>query len=251
MEDIEYSVMAAVEEQHWWYVGMRQIAQAWLDQLPTQRAWRALDAGCGTAGNVAYLLGDYGPAYGLDLMQAAVQLGRKKTDAPLTQGSVLTLPYRDESFDLVTSFEVLYHRAVPDEVAALQEIYRVLKPGGWVLLRMPAYHWLYSAHDRSVHTRRRYTNKEVQKLLRAANFTIERSSYINSMLFPLILLQRLIERIRPSAPTNESAMQLPGRLANKLFGTARRFEARWLESGSSFPFGLSILTLAQKPNHSV
>ena len=192
VELAEYAVMAAVERDHWWYSGMREIAAAWLDALaPT--ACVSLDAGCGTGGNLAYLLRDYGPTYGLDLAAEAVTLGYNNAPGHIGRGSVLDLPYRDASFDLVTSFEVLYHRAVPDEVAALREVWRVLRPGGWVLLRMPAYAWLRSSHDDAVHTRRRYLAAEVRDLLVDADFQVERCSYINSLLFPLALLARGFE----------------------------------------------------------
>ncbi|MBA3468088.1 MAG: class I SAM-dependent methyltransferase [Herpetosiphonaceae bacterium] len=255
MEQAEYTIMAAVEHQHWWYAGMRAIASAWLDRLPGHHgsALDSLDAGCGTGGNLAHLLGRYGPAFGLDLEPAAVTLGFANAPGRLVRGSVLELPYTDASLDLVTSFEVLYHRAVPDEVAALREVWRVLRPGGWVLLRMPSYAWLRSAHDDAVHTRRRYVAAEVRALLVQAGFTVERCSYINSLLLPLAVAARLPEKLRTSnsgasaaSHQTESAMALPHPLVNRLFGSIMNLEAWWLRRGGSFPAGLSILALARK-----
>ncbi len=255
MELAEYTTMAAVEHQHWWYAGMRQIASAWLDALPAQAAGRldSLDAGCGTGGNLAHLLDRYGPAFGLDLAPTAVTLAAANAPGRLVRGSVLDLPYTDASLDLVTSFEVLYHRAVPDEVAALREVWRVLRPGGWVLLRMPSYAWLRSAHDDAVHTRRRYVAAEVRDLLAQAGFTVARCSYINSLLLPLAVAARLPEKLRRShsgtsgaTSPPESAMTLPHPLVNRLFGGIMNFEAWWLRRGGSFPAGLSILALARK-----
>ena len=203
MELAEYAVMAAVEREPWWYDGMREIAAAWLDAVaPT--ACVSLDAGCGTGGNLAYLLQDYGPTFGLDLAAEAVTLGYNNAPGHIGRGSVLDLPYRDASFDLVTSFEVLYHRAVPDEVAALREVWRVLRPGGWVLLRMPSYAWLRSSHDDAVHTRRRYLAAEVRDLLVDADFQVERCSYINSLLFPLALLARGFENQKSKIKNQKS-----------------------------------------------
>jgi SAM-dependent methyltransferase len=243
--------MAAVERDHWWYAGMRRIASAWLDAIPAQAtARRSLDAGCGTGGNLAHLLGRYGPAFGLDLEPTAVALAWPNAPGQLVRGSVLELPYQDASLDVVTSFEVLYHRAVPDEVAALREVWRVLRPGGWALLRMPSYAWLRSAHDDAVHTRRRYVAAEVRGLLAQAGFTVERCSYINSLLLPLAVAARLPEKLRPqtSAAANqaESAMTLPHPLVNRIFGGVMGFEAWWLRHGGTFPAGLSILALARK-----
>ena len=265
VELAEYAVMAAVERDHWWYNGMREIAAAWLDAVaPT--ACVSLDAGCGTGGNLAYLLRNYGPTYGLDLAAEAVTLGYNNAPGHIGRGSVLDLPYRDASFDLVTSFEVLYHRAVPDEVAALREVWRVLRPGGWVLLRMPSYAWLRSSHDDAVHTRRRYLAAEVRDLLVDADFQVERCSYINSLLFPLALLARIGDResgIRDreilyglaavpaeSQPAESqpvtSKMATPHPVINRIFGGMMQLEARWLRHGGTFPAGLSILALAQK-----
>jgi SAM-dependent methyltransferase len=239
--------MAAVERDHWWYAGMRRISRAWLDPLAAgSPGWRSLDAGCGTGGNLAYLLSQYGPAFGLDLASEAVSLGYANAPGRLARASVLELPYVDASFDLVTSFEVLYHRAVPDEAAALAEVRRVLKPGGRALLRMPAYGWLRSAHDDAVHTRRRYVAAEVRELLERSGFAVERSSYINSLLFPLILAVRLSEKLRGQQPEQASAMELPHPLINRVFGAALAAEAWWLGRGRSFPAGVSILALARK-----
>lgn len=245
MEQAEYATMAAVEQQHWWYVGMRHIARAWLDGLP-HRAGFSLDAGCGTGGNLAFLLQQGGPAFGLDLAPAAVAFGYPNAPGRLVRGSVLQLPYQAGSFDLVTSFEVLYHRAVPDEIAALRETWRVLQPGGWLLLRMPAYRWLHSTHDDAVHTRRRYVAAEVHALLVQAGFVVERCSYINSLLLPLALAARLPEKLRRSARGQESAMTLPASPINTVFTTIMKREAAWLRRGGTFPAGLSILALARK-----
>lgn len=246
VEQAEYSTMAAVERDHWWYAGMRRITRAWLDPLAGRAAWRSLDAGCGTGGNLAYLLSQYGMACGLDLAAEAVALGWANAPGRLARASVLELPYADASFDLVTSFEVLYHRAVPDEAAALAEVRRVLRPGGRVLLRMPAYGWLRSAHDDAVHTRRRYVAAEVRDLLEQSGFAVERCSYINSLLFPLILAARLSEKLRARPAEQASVMELPHPIINAAFGAALAAEAWWLGRGGTFPAGVSILALARK-----
>ncbi len=247
MEAYEYEVMAAVEHTHWWYRGMRALTAAWLDPLYAARAdLRILDAGCGTGGNVDFLR-RYGAVAGLDLAPLAVQLGARRAPGRLQRGSVLALPYRAASFDLVTSFDVLYHRAVIDEDSALREAWRVLRPGGRLLLRLPAYRWLASRHDRSVHGRHRYTLGETRALLERNGFVVERGSYVNSLLFPLALVQRLAERLCPAAPPAGSEMRPPHPLLNQLFGLALALEAAWLRRGRTFPAGLSVLVLARKP----
>ena len=238
--------MAAVEGRHWWYGGMRAISAALLDQAYAGRHdLSILDAGCGTGGNALFLR-RYGTVVGIDLAEAALQLGGPRLPGALSRASVLDLPFAAASFDLVTSFDVLYHRAVPDEARALSETWRVLKPGGRLLIRLPAYEFLRSKHDRAVHTRRRYTRGEARALLRAHGFAVERCSYINSLLFPLPLAQRLLERALPGLEHSDSDLALPSPALNEALRWPLATEAAWLAHGGDFPIGLSILALARK-----
>jgi SAM-dependent methyltransferase len=248
MESIEYEIMAAVEDAHWWYRGMRALSAAWLDLAYEQRRdLRVLDTGCGTGGNGEFLQ-RYGCVTGLDLSVLALELGTRRLPGKLARGSVVTLPFKDAAFDLVTSFDVLYHRAVIDESAALAETLRVLRPGGRLLLRLPAYRWLSSKHDRSVHGRYRYTAREVRAMLLASGFEIERISYINSLLFPIPVMQRLGERVLPQLQRSGSDLELPGSIVNGTLQAVLYSEASWLGRGGRFPFGLSVLALARKPS---
>jgi SAM-dependent methyltransferase len=246
MERSEYSVMAAVEDRHWWYGGMRAIAAALLDEVYRGRQnLRILDAGCGAGGNARFLR-RYGAVVGIDLAAEAIELGNQRLPGLLARGSVLDIPCADASFDLVTSFDVLYHRAVPDEGQALREIARVLRPGGRLLIRLPAYEFLRSKHDRAVHTRRRYTASQARALLLAGGFAIERCSYVNSLLFPLPLAQRLIERALPALERGNSDLAMPSPLINGALRWPLAAEAAWLARGRSFPFGLSIVCRARR-----
>jgi SAM-dependent methyltransferase len=174
-------------------------------------------------------------------------LGQPRLPGQLTGGSVVDLPFEAARFDLVTSFDVLYHRAVPDERAALCEVWRVLKPGGRLLIRLPAYKWLTSKHDRSVHGRHRYTASEVRAALVDMSLVVERLSYINSLLFPLPLLQRMLERMVPGLERDTSDLEPPGKLLNMALEAALNQEAAWLRRGGTFGWGLSVLALARKP----
>jgi SAM-dependent methyltransferase len=244
MERSEYEILAATEHTHWWHGGMRALVAALLDPLyGARRDLRILDAGCGTGGNVRFLR-RYGQVRGVDLAPEALEFGAPQTPGALARGSVLALPFADEQFDLVTSFDVLYHRGVPDEAAALREAWRVLRPGGRLLLRLPAYEWLLSKHDRAVHTRRRYTDSSATRLLREAGFIVERCSYANTLLFPLALTQRLLERAIPGLERGDSDMTPPAPLVNQALRVPFALEAAWLRSGGWFPYGLSVLCLA-------
>jgi SAM-dependent methyltransferase len=243
MERTEYETMAAVELRHWWYGGMRAVSAALLDRVyRDRRDLRILDAGCGTGGDALFLQ-RYGTVVGLDYAFEAVDFGSERLPGRLLRGSVLELPYANASFDLVTSFDVLYHRGVPDEAPALAEVRRVLRPGGRLLIRLPAYEWLRSRHDRQVHTRRRYTAGEVRALLETAGFRVERLTYVLSLIFPLPATLRLLERFTPDTGA-ESAMDMPSAPVNLLLRWPMALEAAWLSLGGRFPFGLSVMALA-------
>jgi len=244
MEKPEYEIMAAVELRHWWYGGMRAISAAMLDPLyPDRHDLRVLDAGCGTGGDALFLR-RYGTVVGLDYADEAAALVAYRLPGRFTRGSVLALPFADSSFDLVTSYDVLYHRAVPAEAPALAEARRVLRPAGRLLIRLPAYEWLRSRHDRQVHTRRRYTARELRTLLAEAGFTVERCTYVLSLLFPLPVAARLLERLTPDNGDG-SAMGLPSPAVNSALKAAMALEAAWVGLGGSFPFGLSVMALAR------
>lgn len=244
MERAEYEVMAAVEDRHWWYGGMRAIAAAMLQRAyGTPRNLRILDAGSGTGGNALFLR-RYGRVAAIDFAADALQYGGERLGTAAGRASVMALPFAAGSFDLVTSFDVLYHRGVSDETIALREVARVLAPGGRLLIRLPAYEFLRSKHDRAVHTRRRYTARDVDTLLAGAGFVIEQRSYVNALLFPIPLAQRLIERAIPSLEQQESDLTLPSDVVNTALRVPMALEAAWLAQGGRFPFGLSIMCLA-------
>lgn len=246
MERFEYEVSAAVEDRHWWYSGMRALAVAVLDEVYAERrGLTILDAGCGTGGNARFLR-RYGRVFGIDLAIEALVFGEERLPGALARASVLSLPFADASFDLVTSFDVLYHRAVPDERLALDEASRVLRPGGHLLIRLPAYEFLRSKHDRAVHTRRRYTARAARALIADRGFTIERCSYVNSLLFALPLAQRLGERLLPRLERRASDLTMPAPVLNEVLRWPLAAEASWLARGGSFPVGLSILIRARK-----
>jgi SAM-dependent methyltransferase len=160
MERLEYEVMAHVEDQLWWYVGMRRIADVWLQGLPISTI---LDAGCGTGGNAKWLT-QYGHIVGFDYESMACDYTQQRA-IPVACASISTMPFRDQSFDLVTSFDVIYHRAVADDLAALKECYRVVAPGGHLLLRVAAFEWLGGHHHQRVHGARRYTPRGLTSLV--------------------------------------------------------------------------------------
>lgn len=244
METSEYTTLASVELRHWWHRGMRAISAALLD--PHYARWpglRILDAGCGAGGDGLFLQ-RYGQVIGIDYSPEATALASQRMPGRVGRASVLALPFADDSFDLVTCYDVLYHQGVPDEATALAEIRRVLRPGARLLLRLPAYNWLRSRHDRQVHTRRRYTAGEVRAMLADGGFAVERCTYGLTLLFPLSLAARLLERLTPDRG-DASAMALPAGPINEALHNFLALEAAWIAAGRNFPFGLSVIALAR------
>jgi SAM-dependent methyltransferase len=237
--------MYQVEIRHWWYQGMETITRAvldlWLHSTPTLRI---LDAGCGTGAAMTTYLKDYGIVTGIDLYQRALDFCRKRDAQRLARASVLDLPFASASFGLVTSFDVLYERAVPSDFAAVSEFARVLIPGGLILLRLPAYDWLRGQHDKMVHTNRRYTTGLVRNLLERSGLVVEHLSYANTFLFPLAVLKRFGEKIFPSKDVN-SDLALDVGIFNNVLKFILSSEAP-LVANMGLPYGLSVIAVGRK-----
>lgn len=237
--------MYSVEDTHWWYLGMNTIFSEIIRRQIPQRPYRILDSGCGTGGVVEHLLQQYGNVVGVDLSLTGLGYCKKRKLKNLVCGSVGQLPLQTASFDLVTSFDVLYEKSIPDVRTAIIEVSRILMPGGYFVLRVPAYDWLRGRHDEVVNTGRRFTRREISRLVVESGLQILHSSYINVILFPLALCKRLCERLLPKSKT-VSDFYVPGKLANRLLAAILRAEAP-VVSRFSLPFGLSIALVAQKP----
>jgi SAM-dependent methyltransferase len=243
----EYERMFEAEETQWWYAGMRAIGlallKAPLSRLGDGRARpRILDAGCGTGLNLHHL-GEGGRALGVDLSAEALSFCRRR-GVLAARASLLRLPFADGLFDCVTSFDVLYHAWVTDDRAAMGELVRVLRPGGLLLLRVPALKMLRGAHDLEVHTRHRYRRREVVSLLGEAGLAVERVTYCNTVLFPLVALRRGLDRLTGRRGSDVGFLPSPLEWA---FRQALLLEAAFLRRGLSLPIGASLVALGRKP----
>ncbi len=248
MERGEVERLAAAEERMWWFRALhRNLIRVWLG-LAARRSGgeRLLDAGCGTGGFLARL-GDARPGaliVGFDRDALACRFARAK-GAAVAQASIDDLPFADRSFDAVFSADVLCHSGV-DQREALLEMRRCLKPGGLLVLNLPAYHWLYSAHDRAVDNARRYASTEVAALLHEAGFVRIRTTYWNTLLFPLMVARR---KLGSRGAASDVAL-LPQPLEWLLAGVAAAESALLaglLAWGLRLPFGGSILAAGVRP----
>jgi len=243
MRDEEYRAMFDLEERLWWYRGMRSITASLLDEDVSGGA-RLLDVGCGTGYSVVWLRDRYNLSRicGVDLSSLAAVFWRARNIDTVALASADKLPFGENEFDLVTCFDVIYQLDVERAAEAVSEMNRVLKPGGLLFIREPAYQWMRGGHDVAVGTHRRYTLTELRRLLQARGFIAKRCTYANTLLFAAAAFHRLLSRIKGS--TESDVKPVAGWL-NALLESALKLEARMLKR-ISFPFGLSLMVLAQK-----
>jgi SAM-dependent methyltransferase len=237
MEPAEYALMDAEEDRMWWYRALH----ARLVHALAGTTGRILDAGCGTGGFLA-ALGTQRPdlnRIGLEWDPIAAVRARSKSKAAIVRGSVNATPFTDGQFDAAVSADVLCHAAV-DPPAALKELRRVLRPGGSLILNLPAYAWLLSAHDRRVHNARRFTAPGTAAMLRQAGFAHIRARYWNSLLLPLMIAQR---KLLARGDAVSDVAPFPPWLDVTLH-TVTKFERNL---PIALPFGGSVLALAEKP----
>jgi SAM-dependent methyltransferase len=242
----EYQRMYEAEEAHWWYAGMRAISFALLEGvLPRSEDGASgkliLDSGCGTGNNLRHLA-ERGRAVGIDLSEEAVRFCRTR-GVTVARAKVGGLPFREGAFDCVTSFDVLYHRWVEDDGEAIREMARVLRPGGLLLIRLPALEILRRAHDEAVHTRHRYTRREVRRLLEGAGLALVRDTYCNSVLLPFVALRSMLDTFIGTTASDLAPLPAP---VDWIFRRCLTLEAR-LVRHLSLPLGASVLSLARKP----
>jgi SAM-dependent methyltransferase len=241
MDQEQYTIMYEVERAHWWYQGMRRNTKALLHRyLAPGVTYKVLDAGCGTGGTTIDLA-EFGQVTGVDFSTDALGYAQARGLTRLVRGSIEQLPFGDNSFDLVTCFDVLYHRAVGDERHALAEFKRVLRPGGLALVRDPAFDWLRGAHDIGIHTERRFTTQQMASRFRDVGLEVVYATYGNVALFPLALAKRAVDRFIPSP----ADLDVPPPAINKLFEAALSLEAP-LAGRVPLPVGLSAVVLGRK-----
>lgn len=203
-----------------------------------------LDAGCGT-GLLLQKMSSLGKTYGVDINSEAIKFCRRRKLHNVQQGSIGNLQFPKNFFDIVTSIDVLYHLQVRNDKEALKEFYRVLKSGGILLLKVPAYEWLKGRHDVVVHTNHRYTKKEVELILKKTGFVVKKLTYGNALLFPLLLIKRLTDRYLPLEDSSE--VQRFPKVINQILVLIQAIETKVLLL-FNLPFGFSIYAVAQKPN---
>lgn len=235
-----YLEMAETEAEHWWFRGRRDVLRAVLRQLSLPAGARVLEVGSGTGGNLP-MLENFGRVYGLEMDATARLLTDRNTGGrfDIRAGRCPDdIPFQNEHFDLICFFDCLEH--IADDTASLQEMRKLLAPGGAIVVTVPAYQWLWSAHDVFLHHHRRYTRASLEKCARAAGYTVERITYFNTLLFPLAVAARWFDRLTRRARSSGDA--IPSSTMNHLLYQILRSESHWL-SERSLPYGMSLLAV--------
>ncbi len=236
---------ALAERDHFWFHGFRASFVPVLDGIAGgRRDLRLLDCGCGTTHNLQRLLPRYGTAFGFDLSPDAMRRGRE-AHLPIAHANMQQIPFRSGTFDIATSFDVL--QSVPDDQAALQEMARVLKPGGHVVLNVTALDVLRGDHSDVWGELRRYTPSKARELLAGAGLAPVRIAYLFASIVPMVLGIRLAQRMaRPfREPTGDADLHVPAAPVNMALAWMLRGEAA-LARRLPMPCGTSLMIVGRK-----
>jgi SAM-dependent methyltransferase len=244
--------MYELEDSYWWFVARRELVRELVlrygpvkdPERPQQPVWLLLDVGCGT-GATLKAIDDIGFAVGLDRSLEALQFCRQRGLWRLAQAMGEKLPVRAQSVEVVLALDLLEH--IEDDAAAAKEFARVLKPGGVLIVTVPACPELWSEHDEALDHLRRYRARRLRKILTEAGFQIEKLSPIITLLLLPIAALRLIQRVLPKKKgTPETAFIIPPKTINWVLTALLRLERLWLRR-FNLPVGVSLVAVARKP----
>ena len=239
----EYRKLAEVEDRMWYFQALNHRMLRPLRRELTGRDARILDAGCGTGGLLKALKScdaKWRPE-GLDFSPRACQLARERTGLEVTEGSITALPFGDATFDAIVSADVVCQ--VEDGAGALREFARCVRPGGLVVVNVPAFMWLWSYHDDTCETKHRYTRPELTGLFRVAGLEVQTATYANMLPLPLIWLRRKL--FKPTAPSSD--VRLYPVPVETMFAGMAAVEYAWTNSDWSLPFGSSVFVVGRRP----
>lgn len=243
MKKTEYARMAEREATYWWHLGRLKIIETYLRQATKDKQKiKILNVGCGTGGTLP-LLEKYGTVDNVDVSDEALKFMKKLGYSRLTKVDGTTMPFKDNSYDIVVAFDVLEH--IKDDAAALREWRRVLKPGGEIVMTVPAFQWLWSGHDVSLYHFRRYTTGRVRRLAQAAKLHPRRTSYAIVFSLPLIVGFRTLHKLTGKTADSETSYVDVPNWVNSLFTRFLGVEA-WFHRYIRFWLGTSVIARLQK-----
>ena len=240
MQADEIDKMHQMEESHWWFQGKKLLVRKALENTRIS-VGQYLDIGCGT-GMFMRELGKEGFSCGLDISARALSHCKSDGIPNLVNASCDALPFSNDSFSLITLLDIIEH--APDDCAVMSEVYRICKPGGAVLVTVPAFMLLWSNHDVANQHKRRYTRRELASLCQASGFILERLTYTNFFIFLPVLVRRTV--FKKLFSSSDSDLRMAPRLVNKLLQWLYKLEAAYVKH-ADFPWGVSLLMMIRKP----
>ncbi|HTT87639.1 MAG TPA: methyltransferase domain-containing protein [Acidimicrobiales bacterium] len=242
MEEDAYAEMREQEERHWWFRGRRAIIWALLHHASLPPSPRLLDAGCGTGRNLVEF-GRLGPALGVDPSAEAVEFCHQRGLGDVRCARLECLPFATGAFDLVLACDVLEH--IEDDVGALRELRRVTSDGGYLIITVPAYQWMWTQHDVQLHHLRRYTGAVLRARVETSGWTVARATFFNSILFPAVAVARLITG--SSSRRGHTDLDRTPATLNRLLELPMRLEAAMVRRGMTLPAGVSLGLVCRAP----
>jgi len=244
LETHTYQILYDTEATHWWLAARRNIVLDWIRQRYRDRDdLDVLDAGCGT-GLMLQQLSHLGSVSGVDISDEALQFCRRRGLVNVQNADVLELPFASNQFDVVTALDVLEH--LDDDVAALCEFSRVLKPGGRLFIFVPAHRWLWSLQDDVSHHKRRYVSGTLRDAVLRSGLEIERQTYVSTFLLPVIYAGRQWLKLRMRFRNDyDTENDLHPEWSNGILRRIFEFEIPILRR-VDMPFGASLLCVARK-----
>ena len=256
MEQEYYREYARLENTHWWFTArlniLRNVVRESLRRKPTEQV-SILNTGVAT-GNTTRMLEQFGQVTSVEYDAECCDYLRTQAHIDVVQASLTELPFGDNSFDVVCAFDVIEH--IENDQQAINEINRVLKPGGTAVVTVPAYNLLWSKHDEVNHHYRRYNISHLKNILRN-KLTIRYISYFNCFLFLPISLARIVGRAMGRKKTHERPpesdfknyqwLRFLGRLLYSVFNFERNLVGK-----VRMPFGVSLIVISSKQlNHEI
>lgn len=236
MESWRYREQFDIEERHWWFRSRRAVVRSLLSRAGLPPSPRILDAGCGTGVNLVEY-SRLGEVTGVDAFPEAIELCRERGLDNVLEAPVEVLPFEPGSFNVLFATDVIEH--LDDDVLALRELRRVATTGARLVLTVPAYAWLWSDHDVSVHHRRRYTAELLRERVRAAGWSPAVETYFFATALPAVAAVRTLRRWRSSGH-GRSDLSLPPAPVNRLLELPTLAEAKAIEHGARLPAGVSV-----------
>ncbi|MCE5241011.1 methyltransferase domain-containing protein [bacterium] len=243
MRKRDFQELYNLEETYWWFVGRRKLVRQLIQRYVNDPEALVLDAGCGTGGTMKELKGAANLC-GCDCSPHALAYCRERGFDRVAAGDVAALPYAENTFAAVISCDVLEH--LPDDQAGLAEMMRVLRPGGCLIVTVPAHRFLWSEHDEALAHRRRYSARELRRKLQETGARVVKLSPVVVAAFGPILAFRLAQRLRPKLPDEPRTdlRVLSPWLNNLLIGTLQL--ENWLLRFVGLPVGTSLVAVARK-----